>query len=152
MATPWLRSALVFGFLRSGLYLIRQIGLKWLLASIRKKGPSLLEDEGLFCISISIVSHRLGFNSRSDQTNILYFWIQTEATLSCILSDYNKNMWSLSVIEFGKFGVDFLFSPFSLILVIWKEKRKKWWDFEMLTPFELTSSTAWTLLFHFFLR
>ena len=33
-------------FLRSGLYLIHQIGLKWLLASIRKKGPSLLEDGG----------------------------------------------------------------------------------------------------------
>ena len=30
------------------------------------------------------------FNSRHDQTYILHFWIQTEETLSCILSDYNK--------------------------------------------------------------
>lgn len=54
------------------------------------------------------------FNSCSAQTCVLYLWIQKEAILSCIMFDYNKNMRSLSVKEFGKLSVVFPFPQFWL--------------------------------------
>lgn len=82
-------------------------------------------------------------NSGSSQTYVLSFWTQIDAILSCIMFGYNKNMGSLSAMEFGKFSSIFLFLfPLSFDSGYMKGWREMWQGLEMLTPFRVTSPTV----------